>query len=384
MKKIIISCVLVVFLISGVSAQMTVSGLLDSTISLNAGKNESDLPDFTYGFEQFANMRFQSRLREGGTIFGAVNLIAASGIYAINLEGLGTPTDENFVAAIELERLHYRLRGDHIDFDGGLMRLPFGYSQVWGSTDFLNPRNPLKPDARPRGILGVSLTWFPTDELKLLGFFASPRDSLSVEGKGSLFGFSVNHNWNAASVQALYSFETPNTGTALGIHRAGLSIKADVEIGLVIDALYSYDYNAGFDSDGLSLSLGADYSFFDGSLLVLAEYLYNGGKSSTAAFNSEKNLYESPFKHNLYTGFTWRFNDFTNLNVALVSSFKNMNIVLVSGYDDINFEDTFFTPMITLNHNFFQGVVFTFMVQTPFDTNEFSGVICTAKIRLRF
>jgi len=367
MKKTITFIVFALFIISGLTAQMTVSGILDSTVSMIA---DTDSQDFSFGFEEFANLRFQSRLREGGTFFGAVNLIAASGIFAAAMAGMpsvGSP--ENFVAAIELERLHFRLRGEHLDFDGGLMRLPFGYGQVFGPSDFLNPRNPFMLSARPRGILGGSVTWFPIDELKLLGFFAAPRNPFSYGGEGALFGISADRHWDKTSLQALYTFEAPGDDTFYGIHRVGFSLKTDIEIGFSIETLYTYDHEIRIDDDvhiidGLSFSLGADYSFFEGNLIILAEYLFNGNESSTAL------QYGGNYKNNhyLYTGFTWRFNDFTNMNAAFIS----------------DLDDYLFTPIITLNHELFQGVVFTISVQSPFDSDYFYGVNCTARVRLRF
>ena len=364
MRNFFLTVIFIFFIINGMPAQMAVSGILDSTVTMGAGA--FDTPDFTKGFEQFANLRFQSRLREGGTVFGSVNLIAASGSFAEAAQqtaefspappGINSTAyfhGQNFIAAIELERLHVRLRGEHVDFDGGLMRLPFGYGQIWGSSDFLNPRNPLKPDARPRGILGTTLTWYPIEELKLLGFYAAPRNALSFEGKGSLFGLSADRHWDKASLQALYSFETPDNGSEFGIHRAGLSIKADIEIGVVMEALYTYNHEARTAFDGLSFSIGADYSFFSGNLIVLAEYLYNGENSSTSR-NSGGDFANN---HYLYTGFTYSFNDFTNMSAGLIS-----------GLSDISF-----TPMITFNHNLFQGVVLTISAQVPLDGDLFTG-----------
>ncbi|MCL2809627.1 MAG: hypothetical protein FWD24_06135 [Treponema sp.] len=362
MKRVFIF-IIFLFIVLGVSAQMTVSGILDSTVSMNVGAGDS--PAFSYGIEEFANIRFQSRIRDKATVHGAVNLIAASGIHAFPLTGIGMSfSSENFISVIELERLYFRLRGEHVDIDGGLFRLPFGYGQVWGSSDFLNPKNPLKPDARPRAILGTALTWYPIDELKLLCFYSAPREPLSIKGEGSFFGLSMDRHWDNASLQGLYSFETPSDNFKFGIHRAGFSLKADIEIGFVIDALYTYNHEEKFSIDGLSFSIGADYSFFDGDLIVLAEYLYNGKTSSTAEG------FGGNFKNNhyLYTGFTWIFDSFTNMNIALISSF-----------DEISF-----TPFISVNHDLFQGAVLTFTVQTPFDLDSFSRVNLSAKLRLRF
>jgi len=354
MRKIIFVLIFIFITISIGYAQLTVSGILDTSVSGNAGAGDS--PVFSFGFEEYANLRFQAKLREMGTVYGAVNLIAAAGDYAFGLARMGiNSAGGNFISAIELERLYFRLRGEHTDFDGGLMRLPFGYGQVWGSSDFLNPRNPLKPDARLRGILGAVLNWYPVDELKLLVFYAAPREVLSQEGKGSFVGLLLDKHWDKASLQTLYSFETPDTGSEFGIHRIGLSVKADIKIGLVLDALYTYNHETmrdmDFFLDGLSFSAGADYSFLGGDLIVLAEYLYNGNTSATAR------SYGGSFSNNhyLYASFTYRFSDFTNMSAALLC-----------GFDDVSF-----TPVVSLNHDLFQGAILTITAQVPLDRNLF-------------
>ena len=373
MKRFITVMVIALYATGALCAQVTFSGVLDSTVTMNAGAGDS--PDFSYGIEEYANFRFQSRLREGATINGAVNLFAASGINALSLSGSGVAFGDYFAAAIELERLQFRLRGEYIDFDGGLFRLPFGYSQVWGPSDFLNTKNPLKPDARPRGVLGASVTWYPVDEMKLLGFFAAPRNVLDLEGKGSLFGLSMDRHWEKASIQTLYSMEIPYDDYKYGIHRAGFSLKADIEAGFVLDALYTFDPQASASLDGLSLSFGADYSFFGGNLIVLAEYLFNGKDSSTAVSSGFSN------NHYLNAGLTYRFSDFTNMSAAVITCF-----------DDVSF-----TPVISVNHDLFQGVVMTLSAMVPLDRDflfndgnrgefgpRFSHFTGTARVRIRF
>ncbi|MDR1836368.1 MAG: hypothetical protein LBQ89_01785 [Treponema sp.] len=362
MRKFFIA--IVFFAISGsLTAQITVSGILDSSVSLTLATGDAPAsPDFSFGIEEYANLRFQSRLRDRAAVYGAVNLIAAAGDYALNLAGMGLTIGDNFIAGIELERLYFRLNGKYTDFDGGLMRLPFGYGQVWGPSDFLNPQNPLKPDARERAVLGAALSWYPNDDLKTLVFGAAPRYALSREGKGSHVGLSLDWHWNTASVQVLYSFETPKDGSNYGIHRLGLSVKADLEISLVMDALYSYNHEAGTGLDGLSFSIGADYSFLNGNLIVLAEYLYNGETSST----SYGGLFFN--RHYLYTGLTWLFNDYTNASFAMILDINNVS----------------FTPVITVNHDLFQGAILAVTAQIPLDRNFFSGLNCSARLRLRF
>jgi len=356
-----ISLLIFAFLIftGNLAAQgLTVSGLLESTVSLGAGT--ADSPPFLFGFEEYANLRFQSKIKDRAAVYGAVNLIAAAGDYASAMKmaaysqsNLTAYTGgENFIAAIELERLYFRLNFDAANLDGGLFRLPFGYGQVWGPTDFLNPKNPLKPDARPRAILGAGLSYYPSDELKLLGFYAAPRNVFSGEGKGSRIGVSMDKHSQKVSIQALYSFETPDVNSDNGIHRAGFSVKTDLEAGIVIETLYTYNPDAETGLKGLSFSIGADYSFLDGNLIALAEYLYNGETSSTALG------YGGSFSNNnyLYTSLTWRFNDYTNINAAVIT-----------GFDDISF-----IPVITLNHDLFQGATLTFTAQAPMDRGLFS------------
>ena len=353
MKRYVFICLLVLFAFSALSAQITFSGVLDSAVSMSAGAGDS--PPFSLGFEEYANIRFQSRLREGAVINGAVNLFAVAGTGAAlaQIPGTGFVAGDYFAAAIELERLHFRLSGEYIDFNGGLMRIPFGYGQVFGPSDFLNPRNPLKPDARLRAVLGATISWYPVDELKLLGFFAAPRNAFAQGGEGSLFGISMDYHWDIASLQALYSYEVPSAGSGYGVHRAGISFKADIEAGLHLDALYTYDHEAGTTYDGLSISAGADYSFFDGNLIILVEYLYSGSKSSTSIFNGGSFFNN----HFLYTGFTYMFSDFTSMNVTLLSCF-----------DDISF-----TPVISVNHELFQGVTLTVTAQLPLDRDLFAA-----------
>jgi hypothetical protein len=370
---------------------LTVSGILDSTVSLKAGAGTS--PAFSYGIEEYANLRLQAKIRDQAVFSGALNLIAAAGDPAANASQLtayqaanaaGLPPSaftagENYIAGFELERLSLRLNGDYLDFDGGLLRLPFGYGQVWGSSDFLNPKNPLSPDARLRAVLGAGLSCYPIDSLKLLAFGAAPKNPFAQSGQGGLAGLSMDKHWDTASLQALYAFESPQEGSDQGIHRLGMSVKADVEAGLVLDALYAYNPQAETGVEGLSLSLGADYSFFEGKLVALAEYLYSGAASSTAlgygGSLSNRNY--------LYTGLTYIISDYTSAGLALIS-----------GFDDVSF-----TPVLTAQHDLFQGCSLIASAQIPLDRDLFaddgnrgelgphsqrSYYSFNAKVRLRF
>jgi hypothetical protein len=295
----------------------------------------------------------QSKIGDNAVFFSAVNFIAAAGDYALKASAAGVDftAGDNYAAVIELERLHFKLKGNSIDFEGGLMRIPFGYGTVWGPSDFLNPKNPLKPDARPRAVLGGGVAYYPIEDLKLLGFATTGRDPFAQNS--GIAGISADKHWDKASVQLHYSFERsnqfPGSDSSMSTHRAGMSVKADIKVGFVMDMLYVYNREIDNKEDGLSLSAGLDYSFFDANLILLAEYLYNGAASSTsiAGGGSFAN------KNYLYTGATWRFSDFTNAGLALIT-----------GIDDVSF-----VPLVTFNHDLFQGVTWSTMIQIPVDRN---------------
>ncbi|MDR3001787.1 MAG: hypothetical protein LBU89_11050 [Fibromonadaceae bacterium] len=304
---------------------LTFSGIFESAVSTRYSDSLS------YGVEEYANIRMQSRIGQNATFFGAVNLVAGAGDFAYD-------------RLIELERLHFRLNGETINFDGGLMRLPFGYGQVWNPSDFINPKNPLLPNARPIAVLGAGLSWYPTDSFKFMEFAAAPRDS----SQNGLAGFLAEQHWERASLQLLYSYEFSGTDTE-DFHRAGMSLKADLELSFMIDMLYTFNKDEK-SKEGLVFSGGFDYSMFSGNLIVLTEYLYNGGEN------------------NLYSGFTWRFSDYTNAGAALLA-----------GIDDNSF-----IPIAVFNHELFQGASFNIMAQRPLNSELPYDFNLEARLRLRF
>jgi hypothetical protein len=256
---------------------------------------------------------------------------------------------ENYVFSIELERLYFRLNGEYVDFDGGLLRLPFGYGQIWGSSDFLNPKNPLYPDARPRAVLGAGLSWYPHDSVKILFFGAAPKSPLSETGAGGLGGISLDRHGDKASFQLLYAFQSPQAGAAWGLHRGGLSLKADLALGLVADVLYTYNGEAKTGIEGLSAGAGFDYSFPGGRFYFLAEYLYNGAASATSAEGG--NLMGLSNRNCLYASLRCRINDYTSLSAALIT-----------GFNDVSF-----TPILGAEYDIFQGLTLSLSARFPVD-----------------
>ncbi|GHV67783.1 hypothetical protein AGMMS49928_05590 [Spirochaetia bacterium] len=358
MKRITLVFVLVLIAFSGgvLAAQgLDFSGTLDSRLLGLAGAGAA--PDFSMGFETWANLRFQTRLRDYASLYGAVNLIAATGNIAA--AALSTSSayvaGENYIAALELERLYFRIRGEALQLDTGLLRIPLGYSMVWGPTDFLNPRSPLLPDARPHGLLGASFSAYPTDTLKIFTFAAGPKDPLVTDGGGWTAGVGAEKHWEGAGLQAslqgFYAYETPEGPYTGGRHRGGLSLKADIELGFTADALYTYDYEAKTTIDGLAAAAGVDYSFFKGDLTLLAEYLYSGETSSIAE--------SMGLRHRHYIAMTavYRIDDYTRLNLTTMA-----------GLEDISF-----LPVLGAEYEPFQGMALNLSCQVPLDRDLFTG-----------
>jgi hypothetical protein len=364
MKRFLLICLVFGF-ISGIAfaAEPELSGVADTTINYTAGTG--DAPESSLGIEEYANLRLRFRVGEKAIFYAAFNLTALAGNYLENAALSGslyqnpyfasTPFiyGQNYAAGMELERLYLRINGDYIDAEAGLLRINFGYGQVWGSSDFLNPRNPLFPNARPRGVLGVNASFYPLDSLKLMGFVVAPKNPLEVKGDGEIHGLSMDQHWDRASLQALYAFQNPDSAFGQGIHRFGLSVKADLELGFVVDGLYNLNPEKAEGIDGLSLGAGFDYSFLGGDLYVLAEYLFNGSSSVTAlgfGGNWSNN-------HYLYGTALYRFNDHCNLGLSTVFCF-----------DDLSF-----SPFATLNYELFQGFSLNLTARLPLDQKTLNG-----------
>jgi hypothetical protein len=360
------------------AAAQDISGALDSRLSLAAVSGEGE--SFSWGLEEAANVRLQAKLRDGPAFYGAVNLIAAAGSFARGAAGIGAfnraaaeadsglapgafVSGRNYLGALELERLYFRISGGYTGFDAGLMRIPFGYGQAWGPSDFLNPRNPLLPDARPRAVLGAVFAAYPLDDAKVQVFGAAPEDPL---GNGGVrLGLSAENHWEKASAQFLYAYETPqengaaagseNTGGKYGVHRWGFSLKADLALGLVADALFAWKPGADPSAEGLSAGAGFDYSFAGGSCYVLLEYLFNGLESSTSKASDPLAGFSN--RNYLYALFRYRIDDYSSASLGCVASL-----------DDVSF-----TPVAGFERELFQGFTLGLSAQLPLDRDVFAG-----------
>jgi hypothetical protein len=358
------------------------SGVLDSTFTGNAWDDVREKPFFT--LEEYLNLRMQAKIGGSAAFYGAFNIIALAGAGAAAAAAApaqaGFIAGDNFSSAIELERLYLRFSGERAGLDLGLFRQAFGYGLIWAPTDFLNPRNPLVPDARPRAVLAAAVSVFPGDTGKVLGFAAAPKNAVNPSWDGALAGISAETHGDRMSIQALYAWEAPRDDAVFdygsGLHRTGLSLKADVEAGLFADVLYRLNPRDLYGLDGLAASCGADYSFaprepkaFFQSLVLTASYLYSGAASETAAGTG--GVYRQ--RHYLYAGVTYNATNYTALSAAVLAAP----------------EDASFAPIVSFQQSIAQGLDLTLNAQIyPCADGEFGrestqGLAVAAAIKLR-
>ncbi|MDR0539329.1 MAG: hypothetical protein LBG74_02335 [Spirochaetaceae bacterium] len=317
------------------AAAPSFSGLLDSKLTgaLGDGRN------FTFGIEEYLNLRMQAKIGAIAQVYGAFNFTAFAGqhaLFAVPAPAKGDAgfvVGDNFASSIELERLYLQLAGDAFMLNAGLLRQAFGYGSVWSPADFLNPRNPLITDARPRAVLAVVGSYFPGDTSKIIAFAAAPKEPDNAGGQGVLGGLSAEKHWSIASIQGLYAYEVGKGG---GLHRAGLSFKADVYAGLYADALWIFNPDDAASLDGLSAAAGFDYSFgtrepkpFFQALVVQAEYLYSGAESQTAA--GRGGLYSK--RHYLSAGVVYRATNYTAFTLSCLAGLEDGSVVPIAVFD---------------------------------------------------
>ncbi len=373
--------------------QWNFSGLFTSTVAGSVG------PDYpgtgvqgTGGMEEYANLRLTIPSGERGTVFAAVNLIAASGTY---VPVSGTALASSFVsgpgysAAMEVERLYYRIESDAFDQQVGLLRIPFGYGQAWKPSDFLASPNPLNPNARSRGSLGAVFLAYPSDTVEAEAFIAAGPDSTALRGEGALGGTMLEYHGSVGSVQGLYALQAPPKGARWPVHRFGFSGKIDAGLSVVLDALYVLDGNviaSGYYYDkpwngfqGLNAALGIDYSFMDGKMYAVLQYLYNGGgalnpgEDLDALYSGAPNVWSGtppaqrslrtdipvgPLnrKNYLYQGTTYSYDDYTRWTFSWILCADDLSLL----------------PSLAYEQEPFQGCTVDITVRFPLDLHTFN------------
>jgi hypothetical protein len=185
----------------------------------------------------------------------------------------------------------------------------------------------------------------------LRGFTAAPRNPFAGSGAGTLGGLAGEYHGDRLSLQGLYAYESPHDAFERGIHRFGLSAKGDLVLGLAAELLYNYDPRSPAGEGGLAASAGFDYTLPGGKIYVLAEYLYSGDESSTSASLGFRG------NHYLFAQGLYLLSDYTSLGLGCMAAP----------------EDLSFTPVVTAEHELFQGLTLTLTCQIPLDRSLSGG-----------
>jgi hypothetical protein len=269
-----------------------INGIFSSDLDLRVERTYPDgASDFGYGWQNFTSIRLRSAVNDLLSFYISVNLNAVSGVYT---ELFSAP----FIA--DLERLYFKAHGDWIDVEAGLIRIARGYGYVFSPLDFLNTRdvlNSLDPTGRPPGKWGIHATIYPQDMWKIELFGLAPDNPTESKGWGSTFGAATNFSLGKINFDILYALllpeveygsipapiEYPNDDFT---QSAGFALKADIEIGFYVEALYRFEHRMFIlDSyfgkvfhgyEGLEAAVGADYTFRGTDIYVLCEYLFYG------------------------------------------------------------------------------------------------------------
>lgn len=310
-----------------------------------------------WNFYQGANLRFKAAAGEFGTVNGAFNLRAWSAdapdayLELASLAGADTRSlRAELATSAEIERLYLTLRGENADLDAGLMRLAFGYAPAFRPTDIVNPPNPLYPDARPRGVLGLSLSAYPAGDAKIQAFAATRgQASLDSSGTGSdgpagavgdpvrpLVGLSADLNARRFSLEPVYFARFPVSLGEKPDQYAGFSLKVEAGAGLTLEVLWSNEDRDAALADSLTAAAGADWSAFDAKLYLLGQYLWNGPGSR--GVNGVASLSD---RHYGFARIGWQWDDYTNFGISALG----------------NLEDGSMMPALTLSHEPLQGLI---------------------------
>lgn len=347
-----------------------ISGVAETTLGILLDTDES----WSVAAEQFANLRLTAPIGENGSFYSAFNVLAASS------------PETGIITEGELERLYAALQFDTVDFNLGLMRVPFGYGMGIRPTDIINPRNPLFPDARLRGVMATVLTWYPREELQVQGF-AVQRSTDYFEGQRisfdgeSLFGLSLDHHNSILSIQGLALTTVPGKNPDNYRLQLGLSLKFDVAVGVTFDTLITTDgrteFDEGRENAALAAALGCDYSFLDGRIFLLAQYYYTSAgplsqSDSVSDFLNGEEIAENgessiQFIQSSGTTFLRRHYGFLTL-LYNHSDYARLQISMLASLTDASI-----FPTIRHEIEPVQAVTVVSQLVIPFDTTLFGG-----------
>ncbi|AEJ20350.1 hypothetical protein [Gracilinema caldarium] len=381
-----------IFIISipySVASDWQWSGMSESLVRSSWGYGYNETSNNLFGIEQYANLRMKAPVGDRGIFISSVNLYIQSGS---SNEVNENNTDSFYSSTIDVDRLYYQIKGDSFATDMGILRLSFGFGQLFRPTDFLIHPNPRNPDARPRGILGLVCNWYPMDTLKMSFFGTGPYDTTETNGRTSLAGIVSEHHGNHWSVQGLYAIQAGRPAMKVGsvtlrdatnepLHRFGSSIKYDGPVSIVFDALYTLDMHwlhtqTYYTRDwiwyrGLEAAIGLDFSINDGMFIITSQYWYNGG-SALVSQDSIDMLYTKDWINTVPEQRSFNVNlplgDLNRMHYFIVNGIYKIDDYTMLGSNAlIALEDGSFLCSFNIDHTLFQGTTVSLVNKIPVD-----------------
>lgn len=450
MKKTLILIFIVTTVFSSYAAKSNIKfyGQYESEFDIthkrtfpNPKYHNIDRGEFTWGWNNYLNLRIKANIGEYlnfGVAFN-INMLAGNYTDLYNYYGqgakamligafLGNPTkgvppdptllsftNQNFfsipfyygstyIGSFNFDRLYFKAGNQYFDIETGLIRIPRGYGYSFSPLDLFNPKNPLNLKARPEGKLALIATFYPLSMWKIEAFTVAPDNPIEQKGWGFKFGTATKFNIDKFDFEFLYGLFLPDIELVkdpveLGLpeytnndftHIAGFSLKADIEIGLFVEALYRFEHRALWTGyyygkkfyawRGLEASIGIDYTInipaTYASIYFLAEYMFNGsgmldwGEHDLDGIYVEEEdekydrwHYKKPFertpdmvnkpmnylRHNYLFGLiTFKFNSYVSLTNTYIFSIDDQSSLLGGSLDIEPFQ----AFSITISANF--------------------------------
>ncbi|HBI36902.1 MAG: hypothetical protein A2015_07605 [Spirochaetes bacterium GWF1_31_7] len=339
MKQIQLKVIIAIFF------ALQINGMYSKTAIRLNGSQENDLSfyrsvkydDFAnrfgevrWGVNSLTNLRLRTDIGDYVTFNLAVNINLLSGLFTDSYRALylaqtgsqmlsvanpdsiyntyfGIPFyyKSTYIGGFELERVSFAAGNQFFNFEMGLIRLSRGFGYAFSPNDYFNPKNPYNQKARPEGKLAAQMTLYPKDMWKIQLFTVAPDNPLESRGWGITTGASTMFSVSRFNFEFSYSlllpeieydkdpkdFGLPETTRNDFSHIAGFSMKADIEIGFFIDAIYVFDHKVfktgvmngrtfnGYE--GLQAAIGIDYTLPGGKVYLLTEYLFYGPAALT-------------------------------------------------------------------------------------------------------
>jgi hypothetical protein len=318
-------------------SSVRLNGRYDTMFSAIHARTYPDMKygEFNWNWSNSANLRIKTRIGEYMSFGFALNLdfsVPVDGSNDVTIsQALAAVTPqtiaslplllENFyLGSISIDRLWLKGGNDWFEIEAGIVRLARGYGYSFSPIDFFNTRNPLDPEAPRKGKLAFITTFYPMPLWKIELFSVAPDNLIQNQGWGFNFGAATIFSLGKVNFEFLYNLVLPeikfleepaNIGYPEYSNNdftqiLGFSLKADIEVGLFVDAIYRFEHRAFrtgewygkpfYGYEGLQAAIGVDYTIA-GKVYLLLEYMFYGSGMLDWWNKDLDSIYDNSFQH---------------------------------------------------------------------------------------